>query len=116
MKKLINTLLVVSGLAFAAPSFAGGDSDCHFHGRAAASQETVSGCAVKYQQALLDSGKLDKTWTAVKPTDVEQIDGLKGKEWKVIFKNPAAADKTKDTLYMFYTLQGNRIAVNFTGK
>jgi hypothetical protein len=116
MKKLITTLLAASGLAFAAPSFAGADSDCHFHGKAPAAKDTVSGCAVKYQQALLESGKLDKSWAAVKPTETEQIDGAKGKEWRVVFKNPAAADKTKDTLYMFYTLQGNRIAVNFTGK
>ena len=116
MKKLISTLMAVAGLAFAAPSFAGGDSDCHFHGRAAASKETVSSCAVKYQQTLLENGKLDKSWATVKPGEPEQFDGAKGKEWKVIFKNPAAADKTKDTLYMFYTLQGNRIAVNFTGK
>lgn len=116
MKKLFATLAAASGLAFAAPSFAGADSDCHFHGKTPATKDTVSGCAVKYQQVLLENGKLDKSWSAIKPADVEQIDGKKGKEWKVTFKNPGVADKTKDTLYMFYTLQGNRIAVNFTGK
>lgn len=32
------------------------------------------------------------------------------------FKNPAIEDVTKQTLYMFYTLTGNFIATNFTGK
>lgn len=116
MKKLFATVLTVSGLAFAAPSFAGEDADCHFHGRAPAAKATVSECAVKYQKTLLESGKLDKSWATVKPADAELIDGAKGKEWRVVFKNPAATDKTKDTLYMFYTLQGNRIASNFVGK
>lgn len=116
MKKLITTVLAASGLAFVAPAFAGSDSDCHFHGKTPAAKETVSACAVKYQKTLLENGKLDKSWATVKPSDIEQSDGPKGKEWKVIFKNAAATDKTKDTLYMFYTLQGNRIAVNFTGK
>ena len=32
------------------------------------------------------------------------------------FKEPGAADKAKETLYMFFTVQGNFIAANFTGK
>ena len=39
-----------------------------------------------------------------------------GKEWKVSFKNPAAQDKGKDTLYMFFTPVGNFIAANFSGQ
>ena len=44
------------------------------------------------------------------------MDGARGKEWKVIFKDPAAADKSKETRYMYYTVQGNFIAANFTCK
>lgn len=32
------------------------------------------------------------------------------------FKDPAAADKSKESLYMFFTAQGNFIAANHTGK
>ena len=100
----------------AVPAFAGGAEDCHFHGSKIASQETVTGCAIKRQQTLITSGKIDKSWQAIKPATFEQVDGQHGKEWKVTFKDPAAADQAKQTLYMFFTAQGNFIAVNFTGK
>lgn len=116
MKKLLTTLCATAGLAFSLPAFAGDADDCHFHGSKPASQETVSGCAVKRQQALIISGKIDKAWQAIKPAAFEQVDGQRGKEWKVTFKDPAAADKTKETLYLFFTAQGNFIAANFTGK
>ena len=88
----------------------------HFHGSKPASQETVSGCAAQGQQALIASGKIDKSWQAIKPAGFEQVDGQRGKEWKVTYKDPAAADKTKENLYMFFTAQGNFIAASFTGK
>jgi len=47
---------------------------------------------------------------------VEQVDGQKGKEWKVSFGNPTAADPSKSTLYVFLSLPGNYIASNFTGR
>ena len=116
MKTLFTTLCITAGLAFSIPALAGDGDDCHFHGSKAASQETVSGCAVKRQQALTTSGKIDKSWQAIKPAAFEQVDGQRGKEWKVTFKDLAAADKSKETLYMFFTAQGNFIAANFTGK
>ena len=56
------------------------------------------------------------SWQAVKQNKAELVDGKKGKEWKVTFKNAAAADKSKETLYLFYTPPGNFIAANFTGQ
>ncbi len=116
MKRLFTMLCAASGLALSLPAFAGDAEDCHFHGSKAATHNTVSGCAGKRQQALIASGKIDKSWQAIKPTAFEQIDGQRGKEWKVTFKDPTAADKTKETLYMFFTAQGNFIAANFTGR
>ena len=63
----ITTLCTAAALAFALPAFAGDADGCHFHGNKAASQETVSGCAVKRQQALITGGKIDKSWQAIKP-------------------------------------------------
>jgi hypothetical protein len=34
----------------------------------------------------------------------------------VTFKDANAKDKSKETLYMFFTLPGNFIAANFTGQ
>jgi len=116
MKKVLTALFAAAGMVAVLPAFAGEAADCHFHGNTEASQETVSGCAVKRQRALIASGKIDKSWQAIKPAALEQVDGQKGKEWKVTFKDPAAADRTKENLYMFFTAQGNFIAANFTGK
>ena len=116
MNNLLATLCAIGALAFSLPASATDADDCHFHGSKAASQETVSDCAVKRQQALITGGKIDKSWQAIKPAAFEQVDGQRGKEWKVTFKDPAATDKTKETLYMFFTAQGNFIAANFTGK
>jgi Family of unknown function (DUF6488) len=52
----------------------------------------------------------------VKLDKAETVEGKKMKEWKFTFKNPAEKDTSKQSLYMFYTLTGNFIAANFTGK
>ncbi|MBI2750611.1 MAG: hypothetical protein HYX43_15155 [Burkholderiales bacterium] len=116
MKNSMTSLCVAGGLMLSQAAFASDAEDCHFHGSAPASQETVSGCAVKRQQALIAGGKIDKAWQAIKPSAFDQVDGKRGKEWKVTFKDPAAAEKGKENLYMFFTAQGNFIAANFTGK
>lgn len=116
MNKLLTTLLAATGLMLSLPALAGGAEDCHFHGSKAATQEVVATCAAKRQQALIGSGKIDKSWQAIKAGSFEQVDGQRGKEWKVTFKDPAATDKTIENLYMFFTAQGNFIAANFTGK
>lgn len=116
MTRLFTALCAASGLALSLPASAGDAEACHFHGSKAATQDTVSGCALKRQQTLISIGKINKSWRAIKPATFEQVDGQRGKEWKVTFKDPAAADKAKQTLYMFFTAQGNFIAANFTGQ
>ena len=116
MKQLTTAIFTAAALTFSLPVFASDAEDCHFHGSAAATQQTVLGCAVKQQQKLVAGGKIDRSWLAIKPSTPEQVDGKRGKEWKVTFKDPATADKTKENLYMFFTAQGNLIATNFTGK
>jgi hypothetical protein len=116
MNKLFASIALATTAFMAAPAFASGSSDCHFHGSKPATQETVSGCATKQQAQLVQRGKLDKAWLNTKPTSFEQIDGKQGKEWKVTFKDPSASDKSKENLYMFFTQQGNFIAANFSGK
>ena len=37
-------------------------------------------------------------------------------EWVVTFKNDKVSDATKQTLYLFFTLDGSYIATNFTGQ
>ncbi len=117
----MKTTLVATAFAatlFTSPSaFAGADASCHFHGSKPAAEATVIQCATQYKDKLVEGGKLEKSWRAVSKVEkLEQVDGKRSKEWKLSFKNPAAADKSKDTLYLFYTLPGNFIAANHTGQ
>ena len=108
----------VAALAFVlgGPAWADGAGSCHFHGNKPAAQETVVGCAQQRKAALVKSGKLDPAWQSIKQDAIDSVDSKKGKEWKVTFKDPAAKDKAKETLYMFFTPAGNFIAANFTGQ
>ena len=44
------------------------------------------------------------------------MEGKKGKECRVAFKDAAAKDKSKEALHMFFTRPGNFVAANFTGQ
>jgi len=117
MKKLI----IITAASFvtlfpAVPAFASEGGSCHFHGSTPAKEAVVLGCAGQRKDALAASGKIDAAWKTLKHDKIEQVDGKKGKEWKVTFKDPAAKDKTKETLFVFFTLPGNFIAANFTGQ
>jgi hypothetical protein len=114
-KPLVATILLSATLWVPAVHATEGGS-CHFHGSKPAAESVVAGCANQRKEALVKGGKLDASWTAVKHDKAETIDGKKGKEWKLTFKNPAVMDASKQTLYMFYSLQGNFIAANFTGQ
>ena len=91
-------------------------NSCHFHGKKPAAEATVSACAMQRKDALVKSKKLDASWSAIKPASIEAVDGKKGKEWKVIFSNPASTDKSKTNLYLFFSESGNFIAANHSGK
>jgi hypothetical protein len=114
--KAIATAVTAALLALAPPAWADKGGSCHFHGTSAAKEETVLACAAQRKDALAAGGKIDASWKAVKHEKIEQVDGKKGKEWKVTFRNPAATDRGKQALYVFLSLPGNVLAANFTGK
>lgn len=116
MKNFIFAALTLTTFFWTTAAFATPGGSCHFHGNKPAAEATVTGCAAQRKEALLKSGKLDASWSAVKQDKIESVAGKKGQEWKVTFKDTTAKDKTKETLYMFFTLQGNFIASNFTGQ
>jgi hypothetical protein len=108
--------IAACALAASAPALADKGSSCHFHGSTPAKEETVLACAAQRKDTLAASGKIDASWKAIRHEKLEQVDGKKGKEWKVTFRNPAAADKDKQALYVFLSLPGNVLAANFSGK
>ena len=89
---------------------------CHFHGTKPATEAVVLKCADQRKEGLVKQGKLDNSWASIKHESVALVDGKKGKEWRVIYRNPSAGEKDKSTLYLFFTPPGNFIAANHTGQ
>lgn len=116
MKNFASIATLVTTLALAPSAFAGGGGGCHFHGNAPVKESILTGCAAAQKDVLASNGKIDAGWKGIKLDKAETIDGKNSKEWKFTFKNPGEKDTAKQTLYMFYTLSGNFIAANFTGK
>lgn len=119
MKSPIHTVAaaaLLAGLQAAVPARADQGGRCHFHGSGPAAESTVLGCAAQRRDALVGTGKLDKSWQGVAHESIQAVEGKKGREWRVTFRNPAVTDPAKATLYMFFTLPGNFIAANFTGQ
>lgn len=115
MKNHLIAAAVFTTALWAPTTFAAEGGSCHFHGSKPAAEATVTGCATQRKDALIKAGKLDASWQSIKQDKIETVQGKKGKEWRVNFKNPGATDKSKETLYMFFTPPGNFIAANFTG-
>lgn len=116
MKKTVFATVLMSTLLIAPAAWAGEGGSCHFHGNKAASEAAVSDCANLRRNLLVNTGKLDASWKTVAQDQLELVDGKKGKEWKVVFKNPAVADAGKQTLYIFFSQPGNFIGANHTGQ
>lgn len=116
MKTIFTAAALLASLFTAPAALADKGSSCHFHGSKPATEAVVSDCAQQRKAALIKAGKLEATWQTAPQDKAELVDGKKGKEWKVSFKNPAAADAAKQTLYIFFSQPGNFIAANHTGK
>jgi hypothetical protein len=116
MKKLFVTFGLTIAAALANPAMAGPGDGCHFHGSKPAADAVVLKCADQRKDSLVKAGKLEASWSTVKHDSISMIDGKKGKEWRVIYKNAAVTDKTKTSLFMFFTPVGNFIAANHTGQ
>lgn len=86
------------------------------HSHAPVTKEAVAGMATKQRDQLVNTEKLDKSWSGVAVSSIEQKTFAKGPEWVITFRNDAIADQTKRTLYMFYALDGHYLASNFLGK
>ncbi len=98
------------------PAFSGADGPGHSHSHGPVSAEVAQEKATKHIAGLVANGKLEPSWNNLKPTKTEQKAFEKGPEWVLEFMNSAVTDKAKQTLYVFYTLDGNYLGSNFTGK
>lgn len=116
MKNLLVTLCLTTAAALAHPAMAGPGDSCHFHGSKPAAEAVVIKCADQRKETLVKGGKLEASWSAVNHESISMVDGKKGKEWRVTYRNLGATDKTKASLFVFFTPVGNFIAANHTGQ
>jgi hypothetical protein len=121
MSKLILSSLFVSSVMVSIFSqqmaHADAGSSCHFHGRKEAGEETLIRCAAYHRSRLAKKGTIDSTWTTLNHESIDKVTNTKGKpEWRVVFANSSQSDETKKKLFMFFSLNGNFIAANHTGK
>ena len=117
MRKIMIVVTLCTLSWVTAPAFSGpGPGHEHSHAQGPISEETVKQKATKQVADLVKKGKIDKSWSEIKPAKAHQKTFKKDPEWVVVFANSAAPDKAKQTLYLFYTLDGHYMAANFTGK
>jgi hypothetical protein len=108
--------LAVATSSFLVPTaFASGAGVGHSHSKRPFTKEEILKSSEEVRDKLIKDGKIDPTWKTIKPSDAIEKEFKKGKEWVVTFKNPAATDKSKESLYLFYALNGNFLASNYTG-
>ena len=103
----ISTVLLVSSLLFVSPVMAGAGH---------VSSEVVIQKATGKIKSLVEGGKLNKSWAESKVLNATQKTFSNQAEWVVAVKNEKVSEVAKQTLYVFFTLDGHYIATNFTGQ
>ncbi|MDC4206975.1 MAG: DUF6488 family protein (plasmid) [Candidatus Manganitrophus sp.] len=115
MKKI--SIYFLALFMFSAPLvFAGPGSDHSHEPAAPISEKEALKSAEGFVDDIIKKGKLDASWADIKPAKVIQKKFKKDPEWVVTFENPKAADKQKQTLYVFMSLSGHYLGANFSGK
>lgn len=114
MKNLAATLLLSFSL-FATPVMAGSGHD-HGHSHGPISSAEVKNKATMKVQALAKAGTIDTSWSKINAAGTEQKAYSSGLEWVVTFKNDKISDSSKQTLYLFFSLDGHYFAANYTGE
>ena len=116
MKYLILGALLSLSLFFVTGVFAGpGHSHGDGHSHSPVSEQGVKEKAAQKVKQLIDAKKIPQSWNTIKANKAEKKTYSKGPEWVVTFNNTAVSDATKQTLYLFYSLDGHYIAANYTG-
>lgn len=124
MKNLTTIALIFSAFVFASTVHAGGghahDEDGghsnHGHSDGPISADKVKTRATSTMQSLVKKDVINKSWNSIKAAKAEKKNFGKSEEWVVSFKNDKVKDKSKQTLYIFYSLDGHYIAANYSGK
>ena len=115
MKTLAATL-VLSSLFFISPAIVmAGTGHDHGHAHEPVKQEVAEQNAGKVIASLVERSKIEKSWSSIKASSVEQKKYQGKPEWVAIYDNEKIADTSKQKLYVFLTPAGEYIAANYTG-
>ena len=114
----ISTVLLVSSLLFVSPVMAGAGHDHGSGGPSHGPGFSEGGVpkATRQIKSLVEGGKLNKSWAESKVLNATQKTFSNQAEWVVAVKNNKVSEVAKQTLYVFFTLDGHYIATNFTGQ
>lgn len=111
--KALSLSLVLCLTPFAAMAGAGHD---HGHSHAPVDQATATKNATSIIADIVKQNKLANSWRAIKARSVEQKVFGSASEWVIVFVNKNITDTAKQKLYVFLTLGGEYIAINYTGQ
>jgi len=113
--KLKAALLLLTSLIMSAPVMAGGNHG-HGHSHGAVTPVEAKKLAIQKVRKLTIEGKLESSWAKAEISGFEQKIFNSNPEWVVAFTNSEISDSSKQTLYLFLTLEGRYVAANYTGK
>ncbi len=117
MKHIFRASLLTLIFLFGQTALAGpGHGHSHDHDHGPITSEQAVSKATKHVQKLIKNKKIDSSWSVVKSKSVEEKSYGHGPEWVVTFENQSIEDPEKQTLYVFYTINGKYLASNFTGQ
>jgi len=105
--------LVFSLFSLVAVAGAGHD---HSHTHDTVSQGQAETLATKSVAKLVDKNKIDKSWKSKNVSTSEKKKFGKNMEWVVVFNNKDISDPKNQTLYVFLNLEGEYLAMNYSGK
>ena len=121
---MIKRCLLLAVFIFSVPVQAGGghahDKDgghsMHGHAHGPVTAEQVISKAKQTMLNLVKRKVIDLSWASASLLKAEKKTFAKGEEWVVSFNNNQIEDKSKQVLYIFYSLNGRYIAANYSGK
>jgi ABC-type protease/lipase transport system fused ATPase/permease subunit len=115
--KNLTAAVLFSTLLFTTQVMAGAGHDHgHSHDQQTITSEEAVSRASEMVNKLAKAGKIDTTWASVASNNVEQKTFSHDPEWVVTFKNTKVSDVAKQSLYVFFSIDGQYIATNYTGK
>ena len=115
-KQLITLIMAAASLLFITPAISGsGHSHDGSHSHGPVSGEDATKMAATRLNNLVKAGKIPGSWSGLNAISTVKKEYSNGPEWVITFKNTKVNDVKKQTLYMFFTLDGQYIAANFTG-